>query len=125
MPSYAHPRLLSCLACGTCCHSDLPTYVRVLGDDHARLGESADRLCHFIGNRCFMRMEQGHCAALVVEAGLFVCSVYAQRPEVCRSLIAGSAACAAEIALKGNRPEQTLSVLRARRATPHKMADFT
>lgn len=113
---------MSCLACGTCCHSELPTYVRVLGEDHARLGEAADRLCHFIGNRCFMRMEDGHCAALVVQEGQFVCSVYAQRPEVCRALIAGSPACMAEITLKGIRPEHTLRVVRARGKTPYKTA---
>ncbi len=111
---------MNCLACGTCCHSELTTYVRVLGEDHARLGEAAERLSHFIGNQCFMRMEHGHCAALVVEAGMFVCSVYADRPGVCRTLRAGSAACEAELVLKGGRPEQTLSVLRAQRESPHK-----
>ena len=123
MARYARPSLMGCLECGTCCHSDLVTYVRVLGDDHARLGDDAERLSHFVGNRCFMRMEDGHCAALVVEQGKFVCSVYAQRPEVCRALAEGSDACAAEIALKGTRPQQTLSILKARGTSPHKWGD--
>jgi len=114
---------MPCLACGTCCHSDLPTYVRVLGDDHLRLGASADRLSHFIGNRCFMRMEDGHCKALVIEDGLFVCSVYIDRPAVCRDLAEGSSACAAEISTKGTRPERTLRLVQARRSGPHKLVE--
>lgn len=110
---------MPCLACGTCCHSDLLTYVRVLGVDHARLGASVERLSHFIGNRCFMRMEDGHCAALVIEDDLFVCSIYTDRPEVCRELAEGSSACAAEISAKAARPKRTLRLLQARRGEPH------
>jgi hypothetical protein len=33
-----------CLACGTCCFSNLEMYVRVSGDDHARLAERAEEL---------------------------------------------------------------------------------
>ncbi len=104
---------MPCLTCGTCCHSDLATYVRVLGDDYARLGDDADRLAHFIDHRCYMRMADGHCAALVVDGGKFVCSVYVNRPEVCRELAEGSTACAAELSLKGERPRRTLSLVSA------------
>ncbi|HEY2513877.1 MAG TPA: YkgJ family cysteine cluster protein [Polyangiaceae bacterium] len=102
-----------CLACGTCCFSTLERYVPVTGDDYARLGEErAERLVHWIGNRAYLRLEDGHCAALVVDAssGRFVCSTYDTRPAICRELERGSAACRGEIATKGERP---LTALRA------------
>lgn len=91
--------------------------MRVEGSDHARLGEVAEALTHFVGNRCYMKMAQGHCAALVIDvaAGLFVCSVYATRPTVCRELARSSAECRAEIHEKGERPEASLHVLRSTR----------
>ncbi len=87
----------------------------VSGDDHARLGDDAALLVVFHGNRAFMRMEDGHCAALRVDgaAGSFVCGVYERRPETCRALARGSGACAGERATKQDRPVAAL--LRARR----------
>ncbi len=104
-----------CVACGTCCFSDLPKYVRVRGDDHERLGDDADALVVFHGNEAYMAMNGGRCAALAldVEGGRFLCSVYERRPATCRELERGSPACAGEIALKGERP---LMLLRLRRA---------
>jgi Fe-S-cluster containining protein len=106
-----------CLSCGVCCFSRLEAYVRVEGADHARLGESAGDLTHFIGNRCYMIMAEGHCAALVIDAttGLFVCSVYTARPSVCRTLKRSSSECRAEIHEKGERPAASLHVLRSTR----------
>jgi Fe-S-cluster containining protein len=100
----------TCLDCGVCCFSELPTYVRVTGDDHARLGELADRLTRFVGNRCYMRMVDGHCAALVLdrERRRFVCSVYELRPVTCRDLERGGPACLGELALKADRPAAAL-----------------
>ena len=105
--------LPECLACGTCCFSRDPRYVRVSGDDHARLGEDAERLTVFIGNRAYMRMEDGHCAALVIdrEARRFVCTVYETRPETCRALERGSPACEGERVEKGGRPRASLPLL--------------
>lgn len=87
-----------CLECGACCHSRLDRYVRVTGDDYARLGEEAETQTSWFGNACFMAMAEEHCAALVVvpATGQFVCSVYGQRPETCRALERGSPECAAE-----------------------------
>jgi uncharacterized protein len=104
-----------CLACGTCCFSLLETYVPVSGDDHARLGDAADALVVFHGNRAFLRMEDGHCAALRVDAaaGAFVCTVYDRRPDTCRALARGSRECAGERATKHDRPIAALA--RARR----------
>lgn len=94
------------MACGTCCFSLLPNFVRVTGDDHARLGERADELVWFDGIHAFMRMVDGHCSALSVEvaSGRFVCAAYDVRPQVCRDLERASGACLAERELKAERP---------------------
>src|SRR3954447_22254230 len=93
-----------CQACSACCFSQLATYARVTGDDHARLAEQAEALTQFTGNRCYMRMEHGHCAALTFDAaGRSSCSVYARRPETCRALERGSPVCEAERLLKAER----------------------
>lgn len=91
--------------------------MRVNGRDHARLGERVEELTLFFGNRCYMRMADGHCAALVIDVntGSFVCSVYETRPEVCRELARGSPECAGEIHEKGERPTALLRRLSARR----------
>lgn len=95
-----------CTSCGTCCFSNLETYVAVTGDDHARLADAADSLVVFHGTRAFMKMADGHCAALRCDAGAarFTCGVYETRPTACRDLARGSPACAGEIATKGERP---------------------
>jgi uncharacterized protein len=105
-----------CLRCGTCCFSNLPEYIRIFGVDYDRMDDAARTLTHFIGNRCFMQLADGHCAALQVEPdGRFVCSIYPMRPDVCRSLERGSGACAGELAEKHERPLLALeSLLRSR-----------
>jgi Fe-S-cluster containining protein len=105
---------VDCLSCGTCCFSDLDRYVRVSGDDHERLGDRAEDLVVFLENRAYMRMTAGHCAALHVDAARreFRCTVYEQRPQICRDLARGSPQCEAEIAEKGDRPRRALPVLR-------------
>ena len=109
----AVPHVPECLACGACCFSRLETFVRVTGDDHARLAGHAERLVWFDGIRAYMRMADGHCAALQVEAesGKLACSVYQLRPQVCRDLARGSAECAAERETKSGRPVALLSRL--------------
>jgi uncharacterized protein len=98
-----------CLACGACCFGEGERYIPVTGDDHFRLGDAAEALTVFVGNRCYMRMEQGHCAALsITRGGQFVCAVYEQRPSTCRDLERGAGACQAELALKKERSERTL-----------------
>jgi Fe-S-cluster containining protein len=106
-----------CLSCGTCCFSNLDRYARLDGADHARLGERADELTVFIENRCYMKLHDGHCAALVVDVPgrRFVCGIYESRPTVCRELERGSPACRGEIHDKGQRP---LTLLRPRDTRP-------
>ncbi len=87
-----------CLRCGTCCFSASETYVRVSGADFARMGEVAGGLVAWSGNRAFMRMRDGHCAALRLDpvAGAFVCTVYERRPQLCRDYERGGAACSVD-----------------------------
>jgi hypothetical protein len=88
----------------------------VSGDDHARLGERADELAHFIGNKAFMRMEDGHCIALrITTDGQFLCNAYELRPGTCRELEEGSPECEGEKATKGERPGEALLTLRRSR----------
>jgi Fe-S-cluster containining protein len=103
----------ACLECGTCCFSKLTNYVRVDGADHARIGDRVDELTVFDGNRCYMRMSAGHCAALVVDVvtSRFVCSIYGARPAVCRELERGSPACRGELHEKDQRPPALLRML--------------
>jgi Fe-S-cluster containining protein len=94
-----------CQKCGVCCFSDSAEYVWVTGYDWTQLGDDADRLAHFIGNRAFMKMKGGHCAALRVtripgEPAKFFCTVYDRRPEICRVLERGSPECLGELETK-------------------------
>jgi Fe-S-cluster containining protein len=102
-----------CLECGTCCFSNNEASVRVTGDDYARLGDAAEDFVHFIGNRAYMRLADGHCAALRVErAGRFVCTVYERRPDACRDLERESPQCAGELFTKAGRAGERLAQLR-------------
>jgi Fe-S-cluster containining protein len=105
-----------CLACGACCFSRLDTYVTVTGDDHVRLAERAEELVRFDGNRAYMVMVDGHCAALHVahDSGQLFCSAYLTRPEACRDLARGLPACLGEIATKSDRPLLALALGRAK-----------
>ena len=105
---------MDCLRCGVCCFSPSDRFVRVTGEDWTRLGEDAERVAHFAGrgNEAFMRMTDGHCAALElrrVAAGAgksvevsteFFCTIYERRPQICRDLARGSPECAGERAIK-------------------------
>lgn len=100
----------TCLTCGACCFSQLPTYVQVSGDDWSRLGEQPEKVAHFIGSRAYMRMEAGHCAALAIRSGKqgtaeYFCTIYDRRPQVCRDLARGSPQCQAELEQKSARAE--------------------
>lgn len=95
-----------CTACGTCCFSTLPEYVRVFGVDWDRMDDRARDFTSFLGNRCYMRMEGGRCAALVIDpvARTFLCSIYEARPDCCRALERGSGNCRADLHEKAERP---------------------
>ncbi len=82
--------------------------MRVTGDDWARLGERAEAMAHFIGHRAFMRMRDGHCAALEIRrepgdangAADYFCAIYERRPQICRDLARGSPECLGERTVK-------------------------
>jgi uncharacterized protein len=114
------PEPPACLDCGTCCFSKLANYVRVEGADHSRIGLDAENLTHFDGNRCYMNMFEGHCAALVIDLNTrrFVCAIYETRPNICRDLARSSPPCQGEIHEKGERPLLLLGALSARRSPP-------
>jgi uncharacterized protein len=109
-----------CMSCGTCCFSELESFVRVLGSDRARLGSQAEDLVAFVGNRAYMRMVDAHCAALRVggSQGRFVCTTYETRPQICRDLQRGSPECLGEIGSKEERP--LLALRRANLASPNR-----
>ena len=106
MDEYAMPN--DCLRCGLCCFSTLDTYVRVTGEDWARLGSEAEVCAQFIGNRAYLRMKEGHCAALESRRGegggpVYFCTIYDIRPAICRDLERRSPFCEAEQELKAQR----------------------
>lgn len=104
----ADPLPADCLHCGVCCFAKSNTYVRVSGDDWSRLGAEGQRLAHFIGQRAYMKMEDGHCAALAVSLTpdgrpRHFCGIYERRPQVCRDLGRGSMECHGELAMKADK----------------------
>ncbi len=98
----------NCLNCGVCCFAKSGTYVRVSESDWERLGEDVEHWARRVGGQGYMRMEDGHCLALLItarrgEAPVFFCAVYDKRPQVCRDLARGKAACKHELHAKGAR----------------------
>lgn len=113
------PDVPECTACGACCFSTLPEYVRVFGYDWDRMDERAQAFTHFLGNRCYLRLEEGRCAALVVDLAdparpRFLCSIYEARPDACRSLERGGGACRSDRHEKAERPLLAVASLRRR-----------
>lgn len=105
-----------CQNCGVCCFSESHEYIWVTGYDWTVLGGDADKLAHFIGNRAFMRMSGGHCAALAIKRGAdgqvrYACTIYDQRPEICRALQRGSPECEADLETKSATVAQTAAWL--------------
>ena len=71
------------------------------GEDWSRLGDAAEEVAAFIGHRAFMRMNEGHCAALELRRDdhgtpEFFCTIYDRRPQICRDLARGSPECHGE-----------------------------
>jgi Fe-S-cluster containining protein len=95
-----------CVRCGACCFSSDERYLQVLEGDYERLAEDAERLTRNIDDQVYMRLVEGHCAALNYdrETGNFMCSVYARRPDVCHWLQRGSGQCNVERTVKSELP---------------------
>ena len=109
-----------CTVCGACCFSMAHDYVRVFGVDLERMDDRAQSYTEFSENRCFMRIEDGHCTALVIDptGPTFTCAIYEMRPDVCRSFDRGSGACAADRHEKRERPLLAVERLLQRPASP-------
>ncbi len=104
-----------CRDCGRCCFSESHEHVRVFGVDWERLGDIGQPHTLFVENRCYMKMEGGHCSALTIDpvARTFSCSIYEVRPDVCRSLERCTGACRGEWEAKALRPDVAIERLLA------------
>lgn len=96
-----------CIACGRCCYHDQPNYAQLFPEDIAAFGP--DRLAKYAekstlsgdslrpgedGSEMYMRMENGHCCALEVTPGVrYECSIYPDRPLLCRVFEPGNSEC--------------------------------
>ena len=89
------PELPPCTSCGGCCFSTEPGYIGVYSVDLARMDERAVSYTAVAGGKRFMRFDGGRCSALQINAaaGRCACAIYEQRPDACRWLSRGSAAC--------------------------------
>ena len=97
-----------CVACGACC-SGIRDYVQVFWHDAEKLGAArvAELVAEPVGEhpasvgrpaelQRFMKMTQGHCAALRSPTPeQFLCSVYEDRPTLCHALERGGSSCRA------------------------------
>jgi Fe-S-cluster containining protein len=82
-----------CQACGACCYGG-EEYVSVTGLDLLRLSpRRAGRYVVTRRDRSFMKMVNGHCAALHARAGHYSCRVYGERPQACQVVEVGSREC--------------------------------
>jgi Fe-S-cluster containining protein len=90
--------LPDCQDCALCCFSSDERFAELENTDFARLTlDEQVRLTVFRDGRCHMRVEEGHCAALVRRDGRWACSVYERRPQVCRDFERGADACRYEL----------------------------
>lgn len=87
----AHPEF-DCTTCGACCFGGHDRYIALLDPDRAR--PIPEALTNQIDGRRYMKMQDGHCAQLMLADGArLVCGIYANRPEACRAFRAGSFEC--------------------------------
>ena len=84
--------LKECIHCGRCCFSADPKYLYLAHYDYERLGKKATKVTRWIDGSPYMRMSSdGHCAQLTFDTNTkqYLCSIYEQRPDVCRVLERG------------------------------------
>jgi Fe-S-cluster containining protein len=96
-----------CVACGRCCYESNPDYAFLYPEDIAAFGPAGlaryttkSKRSHESlrpgedGSEIYMRMENGHCCALNVNPGVsYTCSIYENRPLLCRMYEPGGADC--------------------------------
>jgi Fe-S-cluster containining protein len=82
-----------CQACGACCYGP-EEYVAVSGPDRDRMSPTvAARYVIRRGDRLWLKMVHGRCAALHARQGHFSCRIYGVRPTPCHVVEAGSREC--------------------------------
>jgi hypothetical protein len=82
-----------CEACGACCAFESATFVPLSVEDLERLAQAGEALAHTESGQAYMRMDDGFCAALERFPGGARCTIYEQRPELCREFRQGSSEC--------------------------------
>ncbi len=100
-----------CLTCGACCHAG-PNYVQLYEEDlvvlrargamHLVAKSTQDPLrAGETGEELYLRFENGRCAALSHAGETWPCTIYEDRPLLCRVFEAGSKPCLAARARRG------------------------
>lgn len=85
--------MLDCQACGACCYGP-DAYVAVSSVDLCRMsGRIQGRYVQKVGERLYLKMVHGRCAALHARQGHYSCRIYAARPTPCHIVEAGSREC--------------------------------
>ena len=73
--------ILDCQTCGACCYGP-EEYVAVIATDLCRMTPQVQgRYVRRVGERRYLKMVHGHCAALHARQGHFSCRMYAMRPQ--------------------------------------------
>jgi Fe-S-cluster containining protein len=82
-----------CQSCGACCYGP-DEYVAVTAADERGMAKAiVGRYVVRSGERVWLRMVHGRCAALKARQGHFSCRIYGARPQVCHVVAAGSREC--------------------------------
>ncbi len=82
-----------CQTCGACCYGG-DAYVSVTGPDADRMSRGTRaRMVVRHGERRYLRMLNGHCAALRARRGHYACRIYDERPTPCQRVEVGSREC--------------------------------
>lgn len=105
-----------CTPCGRCCFSETPGYIRVFAFDEARMSAGTRALTEVRAEGRFMRYTNGGCVALRVDASeRLLCSIYEERPDVCRALVRGSGQCRGDFETKGGKASELIAASRIAR----------
>ena len=102
--SSSDPTEYDCTTCGRCCYSDEPEYAFLHPEDleaFDRAGLNDHTMESSRGRRTggripefYMRMEKGRCCALdVLPGNKYSCSIYEDRPLLCRIFEPGGSEC--------------------------------
>jgi Fe-S-cluster containining protein len=84
---------LDCQICGACCYGP-GEYVAVIASDLCRMSSTVQgRYLQRVGERVYLKMVHGHCAALHARQGHYSCRIYKMRPQPCHVVEAGSREC--------------------------------